>query len=123
MILWLDHLIFGNGRGMKSPYFDSRFFWLNGELYTAMSGFGAQLHSYQWTHPKAGERRRICGRDFIPLHSSRRWIRVEVAWSWVGLPKDINEANEELRQLEKELGREHYGDRQYVKPTPVNRAA
>lgn len=116
MILWLDHLIFGNGRGMKSPYWDDRFFWLDGELYTAMYGFGAQLHSYQWTHPKAGERRHLCGRDFVPLHSTRRWGRVEVAWSWADLPKDINEANSELAQLRKELGSEHYGDRKYTRP-------
>jgi hypothetical protein len=113
MILSLDHLIFGNGRGIRSPFWDNRFYWLSGEVYTYMAGFGAQLHSYQWTHPRAGETRHLCGRDFVPLHSSRRWFRVEVAWSWVGLPKDIDEANAELRQLEKELGSEHYGDGNY----------
>lgn len=119
MILWLDHLIFGDGHGMKSPYFDDRFYWLNGELYTFMHGFGAQLHSYQWTHPIAGERRHLCGRDFKPFHSKRRWFRVEVAWAWVELPRDIDAANAELRQLAKELGGEHYGDRRYIQPERI----
>lgn len=104
MILWLDHLIFGNGRGMKSPYFDSRFYWLDGQLYTFMPGFGAQLHSYQWTHPKAGERRKLGGREYRPLHSHRRWCRVCVAWA-TSLPREIDDANAELHEIEAGLGR------------------
>lgn len=119
MIMWLDHKIFGNGRGLGSPYFDNRFYWLSGELYTFMHGFGAQLHSFQWHHPLAGERRRLFGYEFEPLHSNRSFLwlwrdtwfaiptpvcRVEVAWSRIDLPKDINEANAELRHMEKEIG-------------------
>ncbi len=104
MILVLDHWIFGNGHGMKSPYFDDKFYWLtdggralpgasgggeSGQLYTFMPGLGAQLHSYQWTHPNAGEERMLLGRRFRPLHSTRRWGRVEVAWAMQG-PKDID---------------------------------
>jgi len=103
-MLWLDHKIFGNGRGMASPYFDARFYWLSGELYTFMAGFGAQLHSYQWRHPKPGETRRLCGRDFRPFSSSRRWGRVEVAWA-TNLPSGIDAANAALRELERDLGR------------------
>ena len=102
--LAIDHLIFGNGHGMGSPYFDGRFYWLSGDLYTAMNGFGAQLHSYQWTHPNAGEERTLCRRKFRPLHSRRKWGRVEVAWCWVDLPRGIDEANAALRQLFQELG-------------------
>jgi hypothetical protein len=105
MILWLDHLIFGNGRGMASPHFDQRFYWLRGELYHFSPGLGAQLYSMQWRHPNAGERRRICGREFKPVYSHRRWYRVMVAWSWVGLPNTLDEAHAALRQLERELGR------------------
>lgn len=80
-ILTIDHLIFGSGRGMGSPFWDQRFYWLSGDLYTFMHGFGAQLHSYQWRHPKPGERRKLAGRDFYPFQSRRRWLRVEVAWA------------------------------------------
>lgn len=112
-MLWLDHKIFGNGFGMKSPYHDNRFYWLvdtygrersgkNGALYTYSAGFGAQLRSFQWRHPKPGERRHLIGRDFKPFHSSRRWFRVEVAWA-TSLPKDIDAANAALRQLKADL--------------------
>jgi hypothetical protein len=116
MILALDHLIFGNGYGMASPFCDARYYWLvdthhqkrsgrNGELYQYGAGFGAQLRSRQWTHPRAGERRRLAGREFVVFHSTRRWFRVEVAWSMVGLPRAIDEANAALRELERDLGR------------------
>lgn len=70
MIPWLDFKIFGSGHGMAVPYFDGRFYWLvdtygrerngrNGEFYKYSAGLGAQLNSYQWTHPRAGERRRL----------------------------------------------------------------
>ncbi|MGB3485337.1 MAG: hypothetical protein WBB07_24370 [Mycobacterium sp.] len=129
-MLRLDHLIFGNGRGLASPYFDDCFYWLvdtskqdrhgsRGEFYTFMAGFGAQLHSFQWRHPKAGEERKLAGKRFRPLHSTRRFLwlwprsifsiplpvaRVSVAWSWVDLPKDINHANAALRDMRKTLG-------------------
>lgn len=116
MILALDHLIFGNGFGMASPYHDARYYWLvntyqqerngrHGALYQWSGWFGAQLRSIQWTHPRAGERRRLAGREFVVFNSLRRWFRVEVSWALVGLPKDITEANATLRQFERELGR------------------
>jgi hypothetical protein len=40
-MLWLDHKIFGNGRGLGSPCFDGIFYWLSGALYTWIGGFGA----------------------------------------------------------------------------------
>lgn len=119
MILWLDHKIFGDGHGLASPHCDNRFYWLSGELYTFMSGFGAQLHSFQWRHPQAGEERRLFGYRFRPLHSHRhflwlwrdRWFpiplpicRVSVAWTRVDLPKGIDEANAALREMEKQVG-------------------
>lgn len=118
MIVWLDHKIFGNGYGMASPYFDGKFYWLSGQFYTFMHGFGAQLHSYQWRHPKAGEERKLSGRCYRPFHSHRRWLylwrdkywavrlpiaRVEVAWC-THLPENIDAANAEIREIEKKLG-------------------
>lgn len=119
MMLWLDHKIFGNGRGLRSPYCDNRFYWLSGEIYTFMQGLGAQLHSFQWRHPRPGEERKLFGYRFRPLHSSREFLwlwrdsvfpiptpicRVSVAWSRVDLPDDINQANAALREMAKEVG-------------------
>lgn len=109
MILWLDHKIFGNGHGLGAPFWDQRYYWLTrddhkrGELYTYSHGFGAQLHSIQWTHPKAGERRRLNGHEFKVFSSSRRWLRVMVSWSLVHLPRDIDGAHEMMRKLDTEL--------------------
>jgi hypothetical protein len=105
MILWLDHLIFGNGHGMASPLSDERFYWLSGELYTFGHGLGAQLRSVQWRHPRPGERRLLCRREFVVFSSRRRWGRVEVYWALVGLPHDLDDAHAALRQLETRLGR------------------
>jgi hypothetical protein len=102
-MLWLDHLIFGNGFGYRSPYFDNRFYWLSGRLYTFMGGLGAQLHSCQWTHPRAGEVRMLSGREYRPFHSNRRWGRVMVAWA-TKLPHDITAANALLCKIKSELG-------------------
>jgi hypothetical protein len=81
MIRWLDHLIFGNGRGLKTPYFDAVYYWVGGRVYSYSAGFGAQLYSIQWRHPKIGEQRRINGRVYRPFHSNRRWGRVMVSWA------------------------------------------
>jgi hypothetical protein len=105
MIMWLDHLIFGNGYGLGSPYFDQRFYWLSGQLYTWIGGFGAQLQSFQWVHPKPGERRMLAAREFVAFNSSRRWLRVSVSWSMVGLPHGIDEANAAIRGLKRDLER------------------
>lgn len=103
--LALDHWIFGNGHGMATPCCDGRFYWMNGELYTFMQGFGAQLHSYQWTHPRPQERRKLAGYEFRPFRSERRWGRVEVAWAVVNLPDGIDAANAFLREMETRIGR------------------
>jgi len=117
MIFWLDHRIFGNGYGLKSPYFDDRFYWLNGRVYTWIGGFGAQFQSIQWRHPRAGEERTILGRKFRPLHSERQWLwlwhdkifsiplpigRVRVSWS-CSLPGDVHKAGADLRELQSRL--------------------
>ena len=119
MIFWLDHRIFGNGYGLATPYFDGRFYWLSRRLYTFSPGFGAQLQSIQWRHPKPGEERTIGKRKFRPFNSTRYFLwlwrdgllpiptpicRVRVSWA-CALPRDLNEANAELREIEAELGR------------------
>lgn len=114
MSFWIDHKIFGDGHGLKSPYFDNRFYWLvdtsrysrsarRGALYTFMYGFGAQLHSRQWLHPKPGERRTLIGREFVAFSSSRRWLRVEVAWAMTSMPRDIDGQHRAIRALAADL--------------------
>lgn len=119
MIVWLDHWIFGNGYGLKTPRIDDKFYWLSGEFYTWSGWFGSQLQSFQWRHPKAGEERVLIGRKFKPFQSSRHfmWVwrrylfgfplpvcRVRVCWC-THISDNIDEANEELGKMEKELGR------------------
>lgn len=110
--LTIDHIFFGSGRGMASPMADARYYWLvdnlngRGDLYKFSHDHNAQLRSWQWFHPKPSEGRHLCGHLFLPFHSSRRGLRVEVAWSWVGLPLGLDEANAALRKLGDEIGRD-----------------
>jgi hypothetical protein len=114
----LDLATFGNGFGYGAPFFDQRFFWMvdtkdaersqrNGRLYTFNAWRGAQLHSTQWTHPRAGERRRLSGREYVVYQSSRRWFRVMVSWRLVDLDrcKTLDEEHALLATVEKELCR------------------
>lgn len=90
----LDFLLFGSGHGLAAPFFSQPFYWLidthrdcgasrNGAFYTYNGGFGSQLTSFQWRHPRAQERRRLAGMDFQPFNSTRRWLRVRVSWARV----------------------------------------
>lgn len=108
-------ILFGNGRGMAEPYHDGKAYWLvdtldrerdgrNGRWYRWKGWFGAQLQSFQWTHPRAGERRRLNGRVYRVFDSRRRWLRVEVTWRLVGLPeRPLDDANVMLRAVREEL--------------------
>lgn len=101
----VDRLIFGGGRGLALPHFDQRLYWLvdantrRGDFYTFFPGFGAQLLSFQWTHPRAQETRILSGVCFRPFQSHRRWFRVNVAWALTS-----KATNENLRKLEARLG-------------------
>ncbi len=55
MLIAIDHSVFGNGYGLKSPRCDDIYYWLSNEIYTFSHGLGAQLHSSQWTHPRPGK--------------------------------------------------------------------
>lgn len=111
MIIWLDHLIFGNGFGLISPSFDDAYFWIvntwndelglsmgrsesRGELYKlthAPNGLG--LTSIQWSHPKCNERRELLGYRFKPFYSKRVYGRVLVDWE-ICNPNDSQKAFE-----------------------------
>lgn len=103
MIVWLDQLIFGNGHGLKSPFFDDRYYWLSGEFYTWHGWLGSQLQSFQWTHPRPGETRKLAGRDYRVFHSVRSGLRVRVSWA-TKLPDDLDKAHALLRQIQSDLG-------------------
>lgn len=110
----IDFRIFGNGHGFAAPYFDQPFYWLSGEFYTFNAWLGAQLHSVQWRHPRAGEERNICGVPFRPFSSHRKRGRVYVSWA-TKLPEDINAANDWLAQFERHL-RHPQGPFRYIAP-------
>lgn len=110
MTLTLDQWIFGNGHGLKSPYFDDIYLWLvdtkpaersgsNGRRYTWIGGIGAQLRSFEWRVPKPGTRRILAGREFVVFNATRRGLRVDVSWALVGLPRSLDEANAAIREL------------------------
>lgn len=106
----IDRLIFGSGHGLAMPASDQRIYWLvdrkteRGTFYTFCGGFGAQLRSFQWTHPRAQEERVLSGVSFRPFCSHRQRGRVEISWSMVRLPENLDAANFWIRSLEKRLG-------------------
>lgn len=110
MIFWLDWKLFGDGRGLASPYFDDAFYWLKdmsdgdrkkakGRFYTFSAGLGAQLQSIEWLAPKAGTRRILFGQEFVVFSVSRNGPRVRVAWRAVGVNsvEDVRQLHEKLR--------------------------
>lgn len=116
MPLALDFRIFGNGHGMKSPYWDDVFYWLvdtrdggrtngRGALYSWFPGLGAQLTSRQWTMPRPGERRRLAGHDFVVFQARRKGFRVEVSWALARIPDKLDDANAKIRSVKADLDR------------------
>lgn len=117
MIVWLDHIIFGNGFGTGSPFCDQRYYWLvdtqgkdrdgkNGRLYIFNGWLGAQLRSFEWRCPLPGTTRVLSGREYRVFNATRgRWpIRWDVSWALVGLSKlPLDEANALLRTVKQEL--------------------
>jgi hypothetical protein len=81
MSFWLTWKLFGNGRGLASPYLDDVFYWLDGRFYHWIGGLGAQLASFEWTAPKAGTRRKLLGKEFVVFIARRRFLLVEVSWA------------------------------------------
>jgi hypothetical protein len=83
-----------------------------------IGGFGAQLESRQWHHPKPGDERKIGGLIFRPYNSRRQFLwlfrdsmfpiptpiaRVSVSWTTT-LPADLDEANFCLLEFKERLG-------------------
>lgn len=114
MAIWLDMLIFGNGCGLGAPYWDQRFYWLCDSLrqratfYTWIGGYGAQLQSFAWRHPKAGTEIEICGERLRIFSSHRRWVRVSCSWALVRLPHDVDEQRAAIEKFQKRLGHSFY---------------
>ena len=103
--LFLDHWIFGNGHGMKSPFCDNKFYWLNGRIYTWIGGLGAQLSSHEWRIPKPGTQRVLNKRRYTVFGARSKWFRKEVSWAVVDLPENLYEAPAFIRKIKSELDR------------------
>jgi len=104
---------FGSGYGLAVPYFNGEFYWLHdqqweregkrvGAWYQWSGGLGAQLHSYTFLAPKAGETRDLFGHRFKVFQTpERRGFTVRTSWAL----NDENPTVERLRELEQELQR------------------
>ncbi len=107
--LWLDWKLFGNGRGMASPYFDDVFYWLDGRFYRWIGGLGAQLESHEWRVPAPGTRRKLAGHEFVVFQASRRWLRVSASWQLARLPNDLAGQHTAIDQLRSDLTKWRHG--------------
>lgn len=92
--MWLAHKLFGNGRGLKSPYWNDTYYWLSGRMYHQTGWIGCQLQSFEFFQPPVGERRRLVGREFRLTNAKRRFLLVQCSWCMVD---DIT--NESVRAL------------------------
>lgn len=115
-MFWLDWLLFGDGHGMRSPFFDDVFYWLKdtserqrknaeGRFYRSSGGLGAQLYSIEWRMPCPGTRRVLSGHEFRVFHARRKWLRVEVSWAMTGLGRlSLDEQNAAIADMRAKLG-------------------
>ena len=109
----LAMMIFGNGGGMKEPYFDGVFYWLNdsngspARFYKFTGGFGAQLTSFEFRAPKAGTCRTLADREYVVFNTSSGWFGLmhQVTWAAVRLPQGTAELNAAIRGIKSELQR------------------
>ena len=83
--------------------FDKAFFKLDGRMYTWSGWFGCQLESREWLRVPAGTSRNILGETFLVFRSDREGIKYTTTWSLVGLPENIDKANERLHLLRSRL--------------------
>lgn len=99
--LWFDWMLFGNGKGMKSPYFSDIFYWIDGHFYQWIGGSGAQLCSREWRMPNPGTRRTLLENEMVVYTASRKGPRVSVSWRLTKLNNvnDINKENELIREF------------------------
>jgi hypothetical protein len=117
VIAWLDMLLFGSGNGLGAPYWDQRFYWLcdgltqKSRFYTWIGGYGAQLQSFAWTHPKAGTEIEIAGEKLRIFSSHRSWIRVRCSWALTRLPADVDDSQAAIKRFESRLGDSKYTTR------------
>lgn len=103
MSMRLDFWLFGNGRGIASPYHDDVLFWLadthharnlrgrHSRLYRFSFGFGAQLCSFEWRAPPAGTYRCLFGKKFVINSARRRWLRVICYWAYTGKLDNVDD--------------------------------
>ena len=108
-MIWLDMMIFGSGLGLGAPYWDQRFYWLcdgltqKSRFYTWIGGYGAQLQSFAWRHPRAGTEIEVAGERLRIFSSHRRWLRVRCSWALVRLPHDLDEQRSAIERFRSKL--------------------
>lgn len=109
MIPGRSGLGFGNGYGLAAPYFEGEYHWLvdgsqekrRGAWYHWLGGFGAQLHSFEFRAPRAGEKRELFGHTFhIFQPPERRGLTVRTAWA---TDDPLAKTAEGLRELHQQL--------------------
>lgn len=116
-MIWLDMMIFGNGLGLGAPYWDQQFYWLcdgltqKSRFYTWIGGYGAQLQSFAWRHPRAGTEIVVAGERLRIFSSHRRWLRVRCSWALVHLPHDLDEKRSAIERFRSKLGDSRYRER------------
>lgn len=103
-------LFMGNGWGLGQPFWDGPWYWLHDQMmwreerrrsawYQISGGLGAQLHSIEFTKPRAGEEREVFGYRIrvFSTGSQRRGLIVETSWRFTDLPEELNAANAYIR--------------------------
>lgn len=111
MIIWLDFLIFGGGRGLAFKTDNDTYYWLRDDnkrhatpmFYKWDGWYGSQLTSFEWHAPKVGDQRKLIGYDFIPTHYHRRWFRYQISWA-THIPSVVG-ANEYIQSIRNKLAR------------------
>lgn len=106
-MLWLDHLIFGDGYGLRSPSCDDVYYWVGGKLIVWSGGYGSQLNTFQWFKPNVEDRIKVCGYEMRPFLSQRgRFpLRWRVSWCFVSHPDKSSEHNAQITDLRNKLMR------------------
>lgn len=103
--MWINFKLFGNGFGLKSPFFDDKFYWLSGNFYNWIGGYGAQLSSIEWLCPKAGTRRNLIGREFVIFNATRGrfGIKWRISWAMVNMNKSLDDDRFKIDELKQDL--------------------
>ncbi len=107
----LAFIAIGDGRGIAQPFWDGTWYWLHDQIweregkrrsawYQISGRLGAQLHSVEFTTPRAGEEREIFGYRIrvFSTGARRRGPIVETSWCFADLPTSLDEVHAYIRE-------------------------